>query len=169
MSKLPGALPVFKFHRTPRPDRPRRAAGPTAGEAAEHLSGQVQGKKASDIEERFARALDQGDNVDGYRFQISFFAGMNIQGEYRLDFMVESGGMEYAINPDGEYAHKSAEQKARDQFQDERLSERLKGELAVPPAHWPSLGLRINGLVTRIPGELLADQTMADQLVQEMF
>lgn len=167
--KVAGALPVFKFQRTPRPDRPRRASGPAEGDGAEHLDGQVQGKPASDIEERLARAFDQSERVDGYRFQVSYFAGQNIQGEYRLDFLVEADGQEYAANPDGEYAHKSAAQKARDGVQDQRLSERLAGQLAVPPAHWPSLGLGVNGLVARIPGDLLDDQAAANALVEEMF
>lgn len=166
---LPGAAKVYRFRREPRPDRPRRATGPTEGEAAELLTGQVQGKPASDIEERLGRAFGGAENVEGYRFQVSYFAGQNIQGEYRLDYLVEADGLEYAINPDGEYAHKSAEQKARDGVQDQRLSERLAGTLAAPPAHWPGLGLVVNGLVTRIPGILLDDQAAANALVKEMF
>ena len=167
--KVSGAQPVFKFNRTPRPDRPRRSTGPTPGEAAEHLDVQVQGKRASDIEERLARAMNQSEGVEGYRFQVSYFAGHNLPGEYRLDFLVEADGQEFAVNPDGEFAHKSAEQKARDRLQDERLSDQLAGDLAAPPAHWPSLGIGVNGLVARIPGGLLDDQPAANQLVREMF
>lgn len=122
--------------------------------AMENLTGFVRGKKASDIEERFGRALDKNQRVSNYLFQVSYIAGMNLPGEIRLDFLVFSGGTEWPIQIDGEFAHKTAAQKAEDAIKDAILDDFLKGKAQA---------------TQRIDGELLDTQDNADKLVRRLF
>ena len=82
----------------------------------ESLTGLVQDQSATDIEERFARALNKYDI--SYDFQVSKLAPYNTPGEYRLDFLVDAPWGLIPVAIDGEYAHKSAAQKATDQLKD---------------------------------------------------
>lgn len=157
----------YKYKLPPNPPQAARRENPLLNDSVEVLDRVVRGQKASDIEERLARALDK--NGVGFDFQRSFLSPRNTQGEYRLDFLVEFDGLSYAIQPDGEYAHKSAAQIADDVVQDMQFTDALAGEIDVPLAHWPALGVKVNGLVARIPGFLLDDQDAADGLVEEMF
>ena len=121
---------------------------------AEVLTQAVQGQSASDIEERFARALYKNERVEGFEFQQSYFAGRNMPGEVRPDFIVYAGTV-YPVQIDGEYAHKSAEQKATDKAKDEQLD-----------GYLTPMGAAVT---QRIPGDLLQTQEDADRLVREMF
>ena len=134
-----------RLRETGRVERPKEDEG---------LTGFVLGFKASDIEERFARALYKNKRVDSFEFQIQHYAGKNIPGEIRLDFMVHSG-FDYPIMIDGEYAHKSADAKAHDQVQRERLDMILMGTGALP--------------TQGIDGTKLQTQEEADALVRRMF
>lgn len=134
-----------KTRQTGRVQRPKEDEG---------LTGYVQGFKASDIEERFARALSKNKRVDSYEFQLQYYAGKNIPGEIRLDFMVHSG-FDYPVMIDGEYAHKSADAKAHDQMQRERLDMILLGTGALP--------------TQAVDGTLLQTQEEADAVVRRMF
>ena len=95
----------------------------------EILVGVVQGKRATDIEERFAKSLYKR-KLD-FIFQVSFFAGQNMPGELRLDFMIDDI-FKQPVQIDGEFAHKSAAQKAKDTFNDARLDSHLSGQNALP-------------------------------------
>ena len=133
-----------------------KATYPQPVAEVEVLTGKVQNKDATDIEERMARALDKQGIA--YEFQTSFIAQMSLPGEIRLDFLVFHDGLYYPIQADGEYAHKSATQKARDRDRDAVLNKRLYG-LAQP--------------VTRVPSDEypfdLQDQDNADSFVREFF
>ena len=120
----------------------------------EGLTGFVQGWPASDIEERFARALNKNKRVDSYQFQVQYYAGKNLPGEIRLDFMVKAG-FDYPIMIDGEYAHKSAEAKAHDMVQRQRLDMILLGTGAMP--------------TQSVDGMLLQTQEEADAVVRRLF
>ena len=132
-----------------------KATYPQPVAEVEVLTGKVQNKDATDIEERMARALDKQGIA--YEFQTSFIAQMSLPGEIRLDFLVFSEGY-YPIQTDGEYAHASASQKARDRERDAILNKRLEG-LTQP--------------VTRVPSDEylfdLQDQDNADAFVREFF
>lgn len=143
----------LKKIRKPVPDM-RAVNRPVKEVEMENLTGFVRGKKASDIEERFGRALDKNPRVSNYLFQVSYIAGMNLPGEIRLDFLVFSGGTSWPIQIDGEFAHKTAAQKAEDAIKDAILDDHLKGQ-AQP--------------VQRIDGELLDTQENADKLVRRLF
>lgn len=161
----PGAQRAFKFKLKPTPPL-RNVDRAEAEREAERLEGVVQGKRASDIEERYARSLDKNPRVDGYDFIVHEITGANLPGEAQLDFLVYSGGQQFAVQVDGAFAHKTAEQKQHDAVQDTRLSEALKDQIAAPA---PVAGLALNGLIARIPGWMLATQASADQLAQEMY
>ena len=108
------------------------------------LTGYVDGQRASDIEEIWYRAtviLMQQGRILGYDFQPSYIAGQNMPGEVRVDFLWKIPPPQ-PIFLDGEFAHKSAEQIARDIEQMDRLDERLSGYAL------PSI---------RIPGDLLKE------------
>ena len=165
MSKVKGAAQAFHFKQQPRP--PVQPANRVEGaKDEEHLDKVVQGKAASDIEERWARALDKRASVSDYEFIVHAITGANLPGEAQLDFLVYSGGQAFAVQIDGTFAHKSAEQRANDAAQDARLSEALKAQLAPP---FPVGEIVENGLIARVPGYLLETQAAADALVQEMF
>lgn len=117
---------------------------------AEGLTGLVDGKKASDIEERFARSLSKFEIP--YEFQISYLMPHNMVGEYRLDFLVYYGGLEYPYAIDGEYAHKTASQKRADAFKDDVFNSLKQGYLQP---------------VTRVDFTKLSTQEIADDYVKE--
>jgi len=118
----------------------------------ETFTGELQGMKASDIEERFARALNKR-NI-GYEFRVAYIAGRNLPGEVELDFAVSQGSQIFPVQIDGEFAHKSASQKSEDAMKDAILNQRLEG-MARP--------------VIRIPGAELETQEMTDRKVKELF
>lgn len=165
MYRVKGAAKAFQYRQPPTP--PLGRANRNDGQREiEQLGKVVQGKRASDIEERFARALDKNERVDSYEFIVHEITGANLPGEAQLDFLVTAGGQQFAVQVDGEFAHKSAEQRASDAVQDARLSEALKDVISEP---YPTSGIAANGLIARVPGYLLEDQHEADKLVQEMF
>lgn len=164
MSRVKGAVKAFHYKGTPTP--PPQVLNRAEGDREmERLDQVVQGKRASDIEERFARALEKNERVEGYDFIVHEITGANLPGEAQLDFVVRAGG-QFAVQIDGAFAHKSAEQKANDAVQDARLSERLDGIISAPQ---PVAQVKANSLIARVPGYLLEDQPAADALVEEMF
>jgi very-short-patch-repair endonuclease len=112
----------------------------------ERLTGYVKGKEASDLEERFARALH--NKRKDFDFQQEFLTAHSIPGqEKEVDFVVHNGQPQ-PIEIDGTYAHKSGEQRANDQVRDAILNEHL-GQRGYLP-------------IIRIPGTEL--ETQADTL-----
>jgi len=87
-----------------------------ATKEGEVLTGIVQEKKASDIEERFAKALSK-EGIS-YTFQKSYLAPRNTAGNYMLDFLVEGATKPLPVAIDGEFAHRTAEQKGKDAYKD---------------------------------------------------
>jgi hypothetical protein len=76
----------------------------------EVLTGWVQGKKASDIEERTARALSKLPLDFTFQMRINALMGvtetkMNLPGEVEIDFLVQYMGTLYPINVQGEISH----------------------------------------------------------------
>ena len=143
---------IPKIEPIPEPYLP----GPTT--PPEGLSGSVRGKKASDLEERFAKALDRLGNIQGYRFNVIIDTPFQIPGQsYQIDFIVYQYGLTHFIEIDGEYAHKTAEQKADDLARDQILSSYLeKG--------WPGAQP-----IVRVEGWRLSTQFDADLLVRRLF
>lgn len=142
----------FKFKKPRAEERIRTVNRLEPETAQEYLGGTVQGMKASDIEERFAKSLYK--KKEPFVFQKSFFAGMNIPGEVRLDFLL-TGSVIQPVQVDGEFAHKTAAQKGRDKLNDIRLDGRLRGMGALP--------------VVRIDGELLQTQEESDRELEKVL
>jgi hypothetical protein len=118
----------------------------------EGLTGVVQNLPASDLEERFSRALEK--NQIPYEFQKSFLAPNNMPGSYKLDFLVYVNGQEQPVAIDGEYAHKSAAQHANDTLKDEIFNDAKKGEML------PVMRIKYTDLDT---------QDMADAIVEQLW
>ena len=140
----------YKYKLPPKTKVDRRLKRSISVADDENLTGLVQNMDASDIEERFARALRKRDIR--FTFQPSYFQGRNVPGEIRLDFMVDAG-WPLPVMVDGEYAHKSAEAQAEDRIKDALLDDHLRGTGALP--------------VIRITGDLLQTQEDADRVVNE--
>ena len=140
----------YKYKLPPKLKADRRVRRVVSVSDEENLTGYVQNQEASDIEERFARALRKKEIR--FTFQPSYFQNRNVPGEIRLDYMVDAGYLQ-PCQIDGSYAHKSAEARAEDQIKDALLDEFLQGTGALP--------------VIRIDGDMLQDQPSADRVVDE--
>ena len=140
----------FRYKLRPRP--PEMPLNRLAGLSEdERLTGFVHGKEASDLEERFARALDRAGK--DYRFEYLVLSNVGLPGEEnQIDFVVDDI---YPMEIDGNFTHKSAEQKAHDQQRDAILNEQLSDDGWHP--------------IERIPGNFLETQEDADQIVLEIF
>jgi hypothetical protein len=110
----------------------------------------VQGKQATSLEARFARALDFYELE--YEFRKTFIAPSSQPGSIELDFLVFYGLL-HPFQLDGSFAHKSAAQKARDRDRDAVLNQRLMPMGAIP--------------IVRIPGDDLQTLEECKQEVRE--
>ena len=151
---LPGAVKAFQYKTVKAPQTAFRHDRPQVMNDGEVLDKEVQGQAASDLEERFAKALDKNSRVTGYEFRVPYLAGRSMLGEVELDFAVYAPLL-YPVQIDGEIGHSSAEQIAKDLFNNARLDEHLRGIAAAP--------------VVRVKWLDLQTQDDADQLVREMF
>jgi len=126
MKKLP-PVKIIKM-RPPRailpsPHKPRMGTG----EQPEVLSGEVQDKKASAPEERFANTLEKLSSVDGYTFRQTFGAPRGLPGWFEVDYVVSSRGMQYAIEVDSEFTHRMKTGRG-DVLHDAKVLKQLKGQ-----------------------------------------
>ena len=119
----------------------------------EGFVGEIQGYKASDIEERFARALDK--RRLGYDFRTVYNGRRNQTGSVELDFEVVEAGLMYPFQIDGQFAHKSGAQRDEDRMKDAILDDILRGRASAP--------------VQRVAGHLLETQAEAEAAVREYF
>ena len=130
----------------------------------QELTGYIMGMKASDIEERFARALSYLGLNFGFRVQVANMGGQpvvlsqnerNQLGAIEMDFFVERYGRFQPIQIDGEYSHKSSVQKEEDARKDASLNNLLKAWSALP--------------VTRVPYYFLKDQDSTNRKAKEIL
>jgi hypothetical protein len=129
----------------------------------EFLSGIVEGMKASDIEERSARAIDKlPDWRYSFRLRISPLTGRltgnvrNIAGEFEIDFLCNRGDSLWPILIDGEISHfKSGWQKLEDEYRTDTINAALKKYGALP--------------VKRVEYWHLATQRQADRYFRELL
>jgi hypothetical protein len=110
---------------------------------------------ASDLEERFAIALRSSASVDSFEFRRAYINGRNLPGEKELDFGVWSHGILFPIQIDGEFAHKTENQKADDELSDIMIDEALQGTNAFK--------------VKRISGTYLQTVPDAKKIVKEII
>ena len=131
----------------PAPYRPRL----DSGTEAELLEGQVQGRKASAGEERFAKALAKISAVDGFQFRYTIGAPRGLPGWKELDFVVMKANMLYAFEVDTAFTHR--EKSSSDTLHD-----------AIALIELKKLGMELYPVIIHLDGESdLADQSKADQ------
>ena len=129
----------------------------------EVLTGIVQEKDASDIEERGARAVDKLlDWTYTFRIRISPLTGrltenfQNIAREYEIDLLCQRGYELLPVLIDGEVSHFLADwQKYVDEEREDVINKALKKYGALP--------------VVRVPYWQLADQRLADTTFRELL
>ena len=151
-------LMVYKIKRIKKVDIPKPGLVQQPAQPGEILTGFIGSLKASDLEERSARALN-GKNVSfGFRRQfipgpspivISGSSGRNQLGAIEADITFYRDGTLTAVNIDGAFAHKTAEQIEGDRKKDAQLAHILR-----------QLG---GGQIIRIPFYFLSTQEQADQ------
>lgn len=117
------------------------------------LTGYVNGIKATNIEERFARALRQRDLH--FRFQVRFPTATSLPGHERIVDFVIYYGLRYPVEVDGEMSHSTSAQLGADAVREALLNEvfRWKG---MPP-------------LRRVKWWQLETQVMADAAVSRLF
>lgn len=132
------------------------------------LSGQVRGKKASDIEERFARAVDKLPEW-GYSFRLRIsplthrVSGIiqNLPGEVEIDFLLYRGSTLLPIQIQGEIGHfYTAWQSVVDDEKEETINGVMRAYGAQPVLLVPE---------KREDLWRLANQENADQLAREIL
>ncbi|MEN8242168.1 MAG: hypothetical protein ABFS17_09630 [Chloroflexota bacterium] len=150
------AFEVFSY---PLPERPNpgnrinRLAEISAIKDPLPLSGLVHGRRASDLEERFARGLDSAGLA--YRFQYRVKLEISLPGREKvIDFLVELG-WRYPVEIDGVIAHRTAAQQGADRVREILLNDSLRRRGIFP--------------IQRLRWWQLASQEMADRVVREMF
>jgi hypothetical protein len=121
----------------------------------EGLTGYINGFAASDIEERFARALSRNEAIDGFTFREAVISGRNLPGQLEVDFIVFVGPQTYVFQLDGEFAHKGISKKQDDARKDALVDEYMRKYGARP--------------VMRIPGNQLENQEDTDRLVRSLI
>ena len=110
----------YQYKKRREPARPRVANRVRIPALQEGLTGFVKGLDASDIEERFAKALDKLGLE--YSFRDHYFGpARNTPGAIEVDFMVHSGNWQ-PVQIDGEIAHKTVGQRSEDRRKDQRLN-----------------------------------------------
>jgi len=123
-------------------------------EAAEILTGYVRGEEASDLEERFAWALDQADLT--YLFQYEVYGAFGLPGEEAtIDFIVYVGGVAYPVELGSFFVHGHASRIETDRARDQLLNEFL----------------RTRGFqeIIRVDFDHPEDRDDAQQIVEELF
>ncbi len=119
----------------------------------EQLTGFVRDEQASDLEERYAKALDKLGKE--FEFQYEVYAAGTLPGEAKLvDFVVYDGGIPFPEEVDAAFTHKTAEQKGYDRIRDAVVNESLMKDGFQP--------------LVRIDGERMNTQEGADQVASEM-
>lgn len=152
----------WKKIRTPAIERPVVQRTPNVGEV---LTGYIDGSKASDLEERSGRALRKWSADFQFRTQwiptdppimlTVDSGGRDQQGNVEADFLTEVMGLPVAINVDGEYSHKTAEQVEHDRVQDNKLEEVMR--------------VYGGGYNIRVPFYWLKDQDQADMTYKQIL
>lgn len=133
------------------------------GNPDETLTGVVQSIKASDIEERSARALDKLAEWKYYfRWRIDPITGRlspqfsNLAGEVEIDFVTVRGTEVKAILVDGEISHFMALwQRVQDEEKTEKINEYMR-----------KIG---QGDAVRVPFWKLSTQEQADRYYRELL
>lgn len=144
MAYKPYKIKPLRGPKIPRPGIVRQPPKP-----GEVLTGYIGRLKASDLEERTARALTEKKSPFSFRMQfipsdppvvISGEVGRNQLGAVEVDFMLKVNGTTLAVQIDGAFAHRTAEQIESDRKKDAQMNEILRqsggGTLVRIPFTW---------------------------------
>jgi hypothetical protein len=118
---LPDELKPFEY-KVGQIDSPPEVQFPEFGkDPAEALTGYVHGQKASDLEERFAKALDQFGLQ--YQFQFEVASAYGLPGEEKtIDFLVDQNGMWIPIEIGATFTHGSVSKQEIDRKRESILN-----------------------------------------------
>jgi len=118
----------------------------------EGLTGFVHGVEASDLEERYARALE-GFGKE-FQFQYEVYTAYTLPGEQKkVDFLVNDGQY-YPEEVDAAFTHKTAEQQSYDRIRDAVIDEHLSKYGFQP--------------IKRVDGDRLQTQEATNTVVSEL-
>jgi hypothetical protein len=118
------------------------------------LTGYINGEKASDIEERVARALRLAKAT--FRFQVPFQTVTSLPGQKSLvDFVIQVGGFNYPLEVDGRIGHMTSTQQGKDAAREMVLNARFR-ELGLMP-------------LSRLKWWQLGTQAQANAAVRQLF
>lgn len=122
--RIPSAVRPYRYKskRTARLDQDYLAPVREAGEV---LTGYVRGQQASDLEERFARALVEA-GLD-FVFQYEVYSAYNLPGEEQtIDFVIYSFGNPIPIETGSEFIHGHPSRREKDRARDQVLNEIIR-------------------------------------------
>ena len=144
---------TYRYPLDPTPPKIPIGRIATVSDDGEELTGRVHGKKASDLEERWAGAEDRAER--SFIFQYLMRTPFTIPGKDReIDFM-DTEATWQPIEIDGGYTHKTGVQKAKDKVRDAILNLELQKHGILP--------------IIRIPGDDIPTPEDADRVLREIF
>ena len=153
-TQVPQIVRPFKYKLSRTPAQITPVPSLPEVHAEELLIGFVHGKRASDLEERFARALDEARLQ--FIFQYPLYGAYQIPGEEnKIDFMVFDGPVLIPVEPRGGFVHESPSKKALDGRRTQILNEALARQ-----------GIR---KITQLDFDEPRDMDEARQLVRDLF
>ena len=143
----------YRYPLEPTPPRtPLGRMGTVSGDG-EQFTGAVHGKKASDLEERWAGAENRADR--SFIFQYFVQTPFSIPDKDReIDFM-DTEETWQPIEIDGTFTHKSGTQKAKDKVRDAIVNLELQKQGILP--------------IIRIPGDDIPTPEDADRVLRGIF
>jgi hypothetical protein len=117
----------------------------------------VQGVKASQPEERLARALDKVGTIEGYEFRRTIGAPRGLPGWKELDFLIAARGQMFAVEVDTAFTHRDKGRK--DVLHDAIVLSELERD-----------GFEVYPQVIHLDGESeLVDQKWAEATAKRLF
>ena len=143
---------AYRYKLTPRPPKEtlNRIQGTSEDEA---LTGFVNGKEASDLEERWAGAEKRANRE--FIFQFFMDTPFSLPGEDRQIDIVDTTEVWQPVELDGGIAHKGGAQRAKDKVRDAILNAELAKQGVLP--------------ILRIDGDSIATPEDADRVLREIF
>lgn len=115
----------FQFKKQRRVDFPGILRPKQTSVEQDELSGTVHGKKASDIEERFAKALDRAGISYGFQYFVETEYTLP-DNEKQVDFVVYHNNRKYPVEIYGSYFHSSSGDMLRDMERERQLNDRFR-------------------------------------------
>ena len=146
-------LPKPFQYKVPKYDRPGRARRFEREKEDEGLTGFVNAEPASEIEERFTRALRKTNYSFDFQYEVNTSFSLPHQQRF-IDFVVYLPPP-MPIEIDGGIAHKTIEDKEADRIRDATIDDALRNFGFVP--------------IERIDGDKLLTQEDADAVVSDLF